>query len=883
MSSFKFKNFSAILGLIIALLFLSACGGSGSQKSTTGASNNSTTSDVTPSARSLEEIIISPLSHSFPEGSQVKFASIGIYNDNTNEDLSNKVTWSVNDINSASVDNNGYITLTKAGLVTVSASFEGTNAGKQITITPATLNSIEITPQHLDIATGLQHSFQAKGRYSDGSIHDITSQIIWQSNDTSIVDFVAEIVTAKSGGTTEITATFGDQTAQANITVNAALLQRIEIATVNKNLEIGFQSSLEALAYYSDGRIHDVTAQVTWSLDNSNIASINAANDTISGLAIGTARLLADFSGFSHQQTILVNDATLSRIEISPKNASIVAGYKKTFVATGIFSNQTSRDITELVTWTTSDDSIAEIDNRLTSSGNSLGVSKGTVTISASYLESTSNIQVEVTDAVLTSIEVSPTNVSLAQGLSQRYTANAFYSDGSQSEVTDQVDWFSDNTNLTAIAGNTEGLFKANTIGSALVIASLNQIQGFTQTEITNATFTSLSIVRENSSQAVGTSQNLTAFGQYSDGSNVDLSNQVAWASSDPVNATISNSTGSNGRLTGVNFGNVIITASIDGQSSSVSIEITAAELLSIELSSLAGPLYINQLQQVWAMGVYSDSNRQDLSSQVHWSSANSTIAFISNIDNNAGLVSALSAGSSLITATFSGITSPSFSVDVVDNPDIPGSIGLQTTPNVILNNGIDSTIIHMTVKPLQSHGVIADGTNINFIVLENSITRVVTATTIDGEASLNLTSTTNGFIVITAEVNNTEINARTVVFSTDNFVRVLQVAPVSSVVFNADKTEFKQGSLIALFIRNVSNRDFNLLAFQMINGIDALPGLPVTDLNLLSDGVLEGGEYTGLVYSLDNDTINNTIRAGYLLSDDVTLSQFGFNVTYQY
>jgi hypothetical protein len=68
-----------------------------------------------------------------------------------------------------------------------------------------------------------------------------------------------------------------------------------------------------------------------------------------------------------------------------------------------------------------------------------------------------------------------------------------------------------------------------------------------------------------------------------------------------------------------------------------------------------------------------------------------------------------------------------------------------------------------------------------------------------------------------------------------------------------------------------------------MINGIDALPGLPVTDLNLLSDGVLEGGEYTGLVYSLDNDTINNTIRAGYLLSDDVTLSQFGFNVTYQY
>ena len=883
MSSFKFRNIGTILSLITTLLFLTACGGGGSASSTTGVTEAPATPAIVAVAKSLEKILISPLSQSFPSGSQVKFASIGIYSDETHEDISEKVTWSVDDVTAASVNSSGNVTFTKAGAITVSASFEGTNAGKQINITPATLNSIEVIPQRLDIAAGLKQVFQARGHYSDGSIEDITPQVMWQSNDTSVIDFNSEIITAIAIGSTNVTATFGAQTALASITVNAALLQRIEIGAVASDIEVGFHLPIKALGFYSDGRIHDVTNQVTWSVDNSNIAGINLGNATIAGLTIGVARLQANFSGFSDQQTISVNEATLSRIEVSPNNGSMAAGTQKAFVATAIFSNQTSRDITQLVTWVSSDNNIVEIDNRPTSSGVGMGIQKGIVTLSASYLGVSTNIQAEVTDAVLTSIEVSPTNVSLAQGLSQQFTATAFYSDGSQTQVTDQVAWHSDNTNLSLVADNSNGLYQANTVGTTLVIASLNQTQGFTRADITNATLTNLSIVTESNSQAVGTSQDLVVFGQYSDGSHVDLSSQVSWTLSDTTSATISNSTGSNGRLTGVNTGNVTIMASIDGQSSSVTVTITAALLQSIELSMLSNTLYVNQLQQVQATGTYSDLSQQSLSGQVHWISANPAVASLSNNNNGEGMVNALSAGATDITASFSGVTSSSISVSVVDNPNLPASIGIRTTPNVILNNGIDSTTVQVTVKPLQPHGIIADGTDINFIVLENSVTRVVPATTIGGKASLNLTSTTSGFIIISAEINNTEINGRTVVFSTDNFVNALQIAPLSRVTFNANHTELKQGSLFALFIRNVSNRDFNLLAFQVKNGPNAFPDLPVTDPDFLSGGVLEGGEYTGLVYSLDNDTINNTISAGYLLSDDVTATQFGFNLIYQY
>jgi hypothetical protein len=851
---------------------------------TTGTAATSSTVVIVLQARSLEEILIGPISYSFPEGSHIKFSAIGIYNNQTQEDLTGTVTWSVNDSAAASVDINGNITLIKAGTIIVSAAFEGTNASKEINITAAILNSIEITPRQLDMTEGLQQSFQAKGHYSDGRIHDITTQVLWQSNDLSIIDFNQESAFAKSAGSTSITATFGGWTALASITVYEALLQKLEISEVVSNLEIGFQSPLAVLGYFSDGRIRDVTEQVSWSLDNESILSIGSDNITVSGLAAGAAVLLANFSGFSDQQTITVNDATLSRIEISPKIATIMVGYRKDFVATGIFSNQTTRDITGLVTWRSSDTNIVEIENWKSSSGNSRGVNQGAGIISATYLGLTSDIQVEVNNAVLTSIEVSPTNLSLAQGLTQQFTATAFFADGSQNQVTDQVDWLSDNANLTLVAGNTPGLFKANIAGDALVIASLNNAQGFTNINITDATLTSLSILTENNRQAVGNFQTLSAFGQYSDGNNVDLSDQVVWESSNVDNADISNSANNSGRLTGVNPGVVTITAVINGQSSSVSIEITDAVLQSIELSSLLNSLSINQQQLVQATGIYSDLSRQELSEQIFWSSSDPAILSVSNLSNKKGQASALSAGSAAITASLSGVISPSFSIEVVDNPNLPATISISTTPNVILNDGIDSTTIQATVKPLQSHGLIADGTNINFVILENSVTRVVSATTIEGKASLNLTSTTtNGFIIVTAEINDTEINAITAIFSTDNFVKILQIIAGMKATLNADETEIMKGSLFALFIRNVSNRDFNLLLFQMKNGSEALPELPITSVSLLSDGILEGGEYTGLGYSLDYDTVNNSISAGYILSDDATLTQFGFSLTYQF
>ncbi len=859
------------------LLVLAACGGG------SGSNPDITADNTTAVAKNLEQIIINPFSETFPVGNHVALSSTAIYSDHSHEDISNKVSWSVSDKSSALIDNSGNLTLFDSGSITVTASFLGASARKQITISEATLDSIDIIPQRLDIASGLQQTYQAFGNYSDGSSHDISHQVEWHSDNVQVIEFTAENATSNVVGSVNISATMGEKRGEATATVNSAILQRIEFATVNPVIEVGYQVAMQVTGFYSDAITRNISDQVVWSVDDSSVAAIDDTTSTLTGLSVGAVHLKASFSGFSVEQLVNVSQVNLTGIEISPKQTTIAAGQKLSFRATAIFGNQTSRDITSLVTWESGDELVAAIDNRPGRNGQALSYKPGITTITATYSGQTSDIILTVTDAELTNIEVSPASISLVKGMKYDFVATAFFSDGSQRRVTDQATWSSTSKIVTPVSGQDNGQFQTNETGSALVVASLNQKQGYAQVEVSSATLDSLSIVAETARQALGTTQLLTLFGQYSDGSILNLSQRASWTSASADVAVVSNNYSQRGALTGMGEGEAVILAQVGGQQTTLTIEITAAVLQRIELSSSTQSLRVNQTAEIQASGYFSDASQQDLTDEVFWTSTKSNAASVSNMTNSAGLITAISSGTTTIQASLSGIDSASLSFNVIDDPDYPASISIRANPNVIINDGIDSTSIEITVKPLQAQGLIADGTDISFVILENQVTRVINSETLNGVASFDLTSTTPGLILITAEIDNTELNATAAVLSTNDFMNVFQVVPVARVTFNADRTVFEKNSVFALFIRNLSNRDFNLLSFMMKNGTSTLPGLPVNDPQYLSQGVLEGSEYTGLGYSLDSDTVNNSISAGYLLFDESTQKTFGFGIAYHF
>src|SRR6266511_589482 len=73
----------------------------------------------------------------------------------------------------------------------------------------------------------------------------------------------------------------------------------------------------------------------------------------------------------------------LVSIAVTPPNPSISDGNTQQFVATGTYSDSSTKDVTTLVTWSSSNDSVAGISNAAGSNGIATSLSEGTTTIKA--------------------------------------------------------------------------------------------------------------------------------------------------------------------------------------------------------------------------------------------------------------------------------------------------------------------------------------------------------------------------------------------------------------------------------------------------------------------------------------------------------------------
>lgn len=73
-------------------------------------------------------------------------------------------------------------------------------------------------------------------------------------------------------------------------------------------------------------------------------------------------------------------------------------------------------------------------------------------------------------NATLTAISVTPTNPSIAKGISQQFTATGIYSDNTTKDLTTLVNWSSSSTSVATI--NNAGLATAVEAGTAIIIAT---------------------------------------------------------------------------------------------------------------------------------------------------------------------------------------------------------------------------------------------------------------------------------------------------------------------------------------------------------------------------------------------------------------------------
>jgi trimeric autotransporter adhesin len=162
-----------------------------------------------------------------------------------------------------------------------------------------------------------------------------------------------------------------------------------------------------------------------------------------------------------------------------------------------------------------------------------------------------------------------------------------------------------------------------------------------------------------------GATQQFTASGTFSDNSTKDITTSVTWASDNSSAVTISNTASTQGLATAVaSSGTAHISASMSGITSpTVTVTAQSAALKSIAVTD-SSSLMVNVFatDQFTATGTLTDGTTQNLTASVMWSSSTPANAAISGT----GLATGVHSGTTMITASATGITSPAVTLTVV-------------------------------------------------------------------------------------------------------------------------------------------------------------------------------------------------------------------------
>ncbi len=175
----------------------------------------------------LASITVAPTNTSVTKGSSLQFTATGVFSDGSTQNLTSAVIWTSTNTAVATITAAGNSTATGAGSTTIQA-VSGTITGTTgLTVNPAVLVSIAVTPAGSSIAPGATLQFIATGTYSDGSTQNLTSTVTWTSSATTVATITtAGLATAVANGNTTIAASLGSINGSTSLTVGGNLRSR---------------------------------------------------------------------------------------------------------------------------------------------------------------------------------------------------------------------------------------------------------------------------------------------------------------------------------------------------------------------------------------------------------------------------------------------------------------------------------------------------------------------------------------------------------------------------------------------------------------------------------------------------------------------------------
>jgi len=778
------SNFVSWSSTAPALVQVSSAGltqalAAGSATITASSLSVSSATTVTAVVPALSSITVTPVNPSQPVGAYQQFSAVLNYSDGSTKNSTTAVSWSSSSNTVAVVNSSGFASAFSTGNTTIQASLGSITGSTALTVSqpscaaaPAGLvgwwtgdgNAVDIagnnsgTPQS-GAGYGSGEVAQGFSFGGNGASLQVNSTVYSPSAGTLMFWFLP------TGAAGALTGSYvGPQNRAPGFLIDSAANLNWEFGNLYAQ-SLGQVSSNQwnhvALTYTTSNAQTTVNVYLNGALAAEAVADANTSwNPQVAfGAYLGAQQ--PSFTGSIDEIAIFNQALTSSQIQqvynafsagmckpqlqsiaISPANPSLAPGLSLQFDALGSYSDNSTHDLTTSATWSTGTPTVATINP----SGLATAVASGTTTVSAALGSFNGSTSVTVAQS-LVSIQVNPQNPSGAVGTVQPFTAIGTFANGSQQDVTASVTWTSSSPTVATIGAN--GAANCVAAGQATITATVGSVTGSSLLTVTSATLSSIAVNPANPSVVAGATQQFTATGTFSDGSQQVVTTSVSWSSSTPTVATIA----ANGVSSSVASGQSTITATQGSVSGTANLTVTTATLAAIQITPQSPTATIGSGQQFLATGIYSDGTSADISSTVTWNSSAPTVATMSA--SSQGLAVTAGTGETRISASY-GALAASTTLAVQDQ-----LVSLAITPSAI----------SMATGNGNGQPFIADGTYASGITqdLTNSVTWSSSAPTVASVSSNGLaTGLTSGQTNIDASMGNVTALASLTVVSPD-------------------------------------------------------------------------------------------------------------------
>jgi hypothetical protein len=342
---------------------------------------------LTVTNATLTGIEISPLTPQIAIGTSAAFSAAGLFSDGSVQDVTGQASWSASDSSVAALSGSSATGLA-AGTATISASLGGLTDSTLLTVTSATLASISVAAPSPSLPFGTDEQLSATGHFSDGTTQDLSAQVLWSSDDSTIATVSnapgsVGLLLAIAPGTMHASAALLGVSGSAAITVSAATLSSIAVTPAASMLPMRYWTHFSATGTFSDGTTLPLTSQAVWSSSDTTVATVSNAARTagvVSGQSAGAVTIAAQFKGVTGSTALTVFSGKPTSIAISPDPITVAAGQTEQLSAVATWANGFSMDVTAQVRWTSSNRALALVSNA--TRGLLRGVAAGSATIS---------------------------------------------------------------------------------------------------------------------------------------------------------------------------------------------------------------------------------------------------------------------------------------------------------------------------------------------------------------------------------------------------------------------------------------------------------------------------------------------------------------------